>query len=127
VFIQNDIITIDGVEHRLNTETNQFEPVVIRVKPKKSYNSQQEGFKRWQAKQKGLTLEEQEERWEAHNKLCEICGKPPKKGRRLCRDHNHKTGKFRGWLCPSCNSGIGMLKDDIILLAKAIEYLNKTG
>ena len=31
--------------------------------------------------------------------LCEICGKKGK----ICFDHNHETGKFRGWICVKCN------------------------
>jgi hypothetical protein len=34
---------------------------------------------------------------------CGICGKPPRPGRRLDRDHDHKTGRPRGLLCWSCN------------------------
>jgi hypothetical protein len=33
---------------------------------------------------------------------CGICGKTSK-GRRLDRDHDHRTGKPRGLLCWSCN------------------------
>lgn len=42
----------------------------------------------------------------------------------LVLDHCHKNDTFRGWLCHSCNTGIGKLKDDVSLLEKAIEYLN---
>lgn len=49
-------------------------------------------------------------------------------------DHNHLTGKFRGILCKECNILLGMAKDNIQILIKAIEYLknnqiqeNKTG
>lgn len=53
---------------------------------------------------------------------CEICD-----GVRLLGvDHNHKTGKVRGLLCRSCNSGIGQLKDSIELLVSAVEYLRRT-
>jgi hypothetical protein len=33
--------------------------------------------------------------------LCEIngCGRPA-----TCLDHCHRTGRFRGWVCHSCNS-----------------------
>lgn len=42
---------------------------------------------------------------------CEICGSQEyvssnrfsKKKNRLCRDHDHKTGLFRGLICNSCN------------------------
>ena len=38
-------------------------------------------------------------------------------------DHNHGTGEFRGFLCDSCNTGLGKFGDDPDLLARAIEYL----
>jgi hypothetical protein len=55
---------------------------------------------------------------------CDCCGIlfEPK---RLYLDHDHKTFKFRGWVCRSCNSGIGMLGDDIEGLEQAIEYLKR--
>lgn len=54
---------------------------------------------------------------------CKICGnKFPYKN--LCVDHNHKTGEIRGLLCSNCNSGLGMFKDSIAYLLKAVGYLN---
>lgn len=54
-------------------------------------------------------------------KKCEaLCGRPAEH-----LDHDHVTGKFRGWLCRRCNAGIGMLGDrarDAIRLAM---YLTK--
>lgn len=55
---------------------------------------------------------------------CEICNtfaKDFKKG--LCFDHNHKTGKFRGWICLRCNFAIGLVKEDTDVLKKIIKYL----
>lgn len=40
-------------------------------------------------------------------------------------DHDHKTDYFRGFLCHNCNRGIGVFKDDIEILNRAIKYLNK--
>ena len=51
--------------------------------------------------------------------VCEICKYPGI----ICFDHNHKTGKFRGWICKRCNLIIGMAQDDRELLLKLIEYL----
>lgn len=42
-------------------------------------------------------------------------------------DHNHETGQFRGVLCLSCNSMLGMAKDNRLLLERAIAYLEKRG
>ena len=38
-------------------------------------------------------------------------------------DHDHATGKFRDWICDSCNTGLGRFKDEIYILERAIEYL----
>lgn len=40
-----------------------------------------------------------------------------------CIDHCHITGKVRGILCPLCNKGIGLLKDDPERLLRASDYL----
>lgn len=39
-------------------------------------------------------------------------------------DHCHFTDTFRGYICNSCNLGIGRFNDDIDLLYSAINYLN---
>jgi hypothetical protein len=51
---------------------------------------------------------------------CQICNKITSK---MNLDHDHETGKFRGWLCPNCNSGIGRFGDNVENLEKAIKYL----
>lgn len=56
---------------------------------------------------------------------CPICGKRTIAGV-TCKvdlDHNHRTGEIRGWICDSCNTGIGRFKDDIQLLERAIKYV----
>lgn len=53
------------------------------------------------------------------NGICAICPQPATR----C-DHDHETGLVRGALCNNCNSGIGMLGDDVERLKRAIEYLN---
>ncbi len=50
---------------------------------------------------------------------CELCGKVDK----ICFDHDHKTGKFRGWICRHCNSALGYVKDNIQILELMIEYI----
>ena len=39
-------------------------------------------------------------------------------------DHDHDTGKFRDWICDSCNTGLGRFKDDVVVLKRAIDYLS---
>lgn len=56
---------------------------------------------------------------------CEICRTPLSMlKRKLYYDHDHKTNKFRGWLCSACNLLLGCAKDDIQVLEQAILYLN---
>lgn len=43
----------------------------------------------------------------------------------LVIDHDHKTGDVRGLLCHNCNRALGLLKDNLLYLEKAKEYLTK--
>lgn len=58
---------------------------------------------------------------------CPICRKTtiPGISSKVVLDHDHKTGEIRGWICESCNTGLGRFKDDISLLQRAIDYLQK--
>jgi hypothetical protein len=51
-------------------------------------------------------VEEYERRLAAQGGGCAVCGRPPKVGKRLCTDHNHKTGLKRGLICHICNGRI---------------------
>lgn len=60
-----------------------------------------------------------------HNPLpedhrCPICQKSDKK---YYLDHDWKTKEFRGYLCNACNIALGLLKDDVDILNRAIWYL----
>jgi len=63
--------------------------------------------------------------------LCAACGKPEwtrsRNGRvrRLCLDHDHKTGNVRGLLCNPCNSALGYVDDSPELLEKLAAYLRQ--
>jgi len=58
---------------------------------------------------------------------CPICEKMSIVGvtANLVKDHDHKTGNAREWICDSCNTGLGRFKDNIKLLEKVIDYLKK--
>ena len=60
------------------------------------------------------------------------CMKIPNSGRGPKRllverylDYDHETGKFRGWLCNSCNRGIGLLCNSADGVQKALKYLQR--
>ena len=52
---------------------------------------------------------------------CEVCGRLGK----ICFDHNHKTGKFRGWICTKCNITLGFVDDNPELLILLADYLRR--
>ena len=56
---------------------------------------------------------------------CECCGIKPEKHDKLQLDHCHTTDKFRGWLCRSCNLGLGQLGDNLKGIENALAYLRK--
>jgi hypothetical protein len=58
---------------------------------------------------------------------CPVCKKRTIAGvtSKVVLEHDHHTGKPGGWICDSCNTGLGRFKDDIKLLKSAIEFLKK--
>jgi hypothetical protein len=69
----------------------------------------------------GLTAAEYDALLAKQAGRCAICGTQPVK--RLAVDHEHATGKVRGLLCSTCNSGLGHFKDSVPALENAIAYL----
>ncbi len=56
---------------------------------------------------------------------CPICLKQTIVGiSKVVLDHNHSSGDVRGWLCESCNTGIGRFDDDPIIVGRAIDWLS---
>ena len=61
---------------------------------------------------------------------CECCGRAETMVRKgsLCHlqvDHDHATGLFRGWLCSSCNLGLGKIGDTIEAVERLLAYLKR--
>jgi hypothetical protein len=80
----------------------------------------------------GIDEVEYERKLTEQNWGCAICGSasPHQENqygpcKNFCVDHNHETDEVRGLLCGHCNRGIGDFMENIELLEKAIEYLNK--
>jgi hypothetical protein len=76
----------------------------------------------------GITLAQVNQMLENQNHLCFICEEV---GFKMCKDvkqplnldHCHKTGLVRGLLCHNCNRALGLFKDDIPRMKRAINYL----
>ena len=79
----------------------------------------------------GISMQEREELLKKADFKCEICKIPlvseeTAQTKNTCHvDHDHITKKVRGVLCPNCNRGLGMFKDNLITLAAAMTYLKK--
>lgn len=77
----------------------------------------------------GLSREEYHLLAESQGFRCAVCaeeetaldgtGKPKDLG----VDHDHKTGRVRGLLCARCNTAIGLMRDEPLLLRTAADYL----
>lgn len=72
----------------------------------------------------GLTIQDYETMLDNQDRKCAIChvgfGT-----RQFDIDHNHTTGKVRGLLCNNCNQMLGQAKDSILVLERAIQYLEE--
>ena len=72
----------------------------------------------------GITIDDYAEMLASQNGVCAICEYAPSSLEKvLAVDHCHTTMQIRGLLCQMCNRGIGCLKDDVKIVAKAIIYL----
>ncbi len=72
----------------------------------------------------GMTLEEYNLLKRTQKGLCAICGRKDR-DRRLTVDHDHGSQKKRGLLCNKCNRALGLFRDDLEILKKAVLYLEK--
>lgn len=98
-----------------------------RKKWKPSEKQRQEYNKRtrvWNRKKySGFTQEDFDIKLKEQNYMCAICKTKDPGKTNWHADHDHKTGQKRGILCHKCNTGLGLLQDDIEILCSAIEYL----
>lgn len=97
---------IDRLWYLKNKEKIKEKRIVYRLK--KVYN---------------LSLDDYEKLLNDQNKNCAICLKPLTFDYVI--DHDHRTGKVRGIVHRSCNSFIGLAKEDTTILENSILYLNK--
>lgn len=72
----------------------------------------------------GISIEVYNEMFTTQSGRCAICKiHQSELNKNLAVDHCHTTGKVRGLLCAKCNTGIGLLQEDIAILAESIKYL----
>jgi len=73
----------------------------------------------------GITPEDYDRKLKQQNGVCAICRRPSPDGRRLHIDHDHEARHVRGLLCHDCNRGLGIFKDNPLLLKRAANYLKR--
>lgn len=80
----------------------------------------------WRAKirKHGLSVEQFERLLSDQGGGCALCG-GRNADRRLAIDHDHETGRIRGLLCSRCNTALGLLRDSVDLLTRAVAYLRR--
>ena len=72
----------------------------------------------------GISTEHYRHLAKSQDECCGICGKHQSELRqKLSVDHDHNTKAIRGLLCGTCNTGLGMFRDDPKLLTNAITYI----
>ena len=79
----------------------------------------------------GLTIEDYNKILGDQNNKCPICDEKLKviginDVRKPNIDHCHVTGKVRGILCHRCNKALGLLRDDIQIIERALNYIRKS-
>lgn len=103
----------------------------IRENQRKYYRNDKKKYRENRIKNLfGITLKDYNEMLKKQNGRCAICGtkkvgRNQYNNRSLGIDHDHKTGKIRGLLCNNCNTTLGFLKDNPLILIKAVKYLQK--
>jgi hypothetical protein len=98
----------------------------VLLRQKEYYMTHREQAKECDLKRKyGLTLAAFRALLERQDNACASCGTktPGKKGWAV--DHDHVSGFVRGILCARCNTGIGLLGDNLQGLLRAVAYLEK--
>lgn len=72
----------------------------------------------------GLEVEERQDLFDKANRQCQLCEIPESElAIGLVIDHDHHTGTIRGVLCGSCNSALGLFKENVSVMLKAIGYI----
>lgn len=64
-----------------------------------------------------------EEYWAAYHHFFEVQGGKCKICDKLHVDHNHETGQVRGLLCSSCNTSLGLIQEDRVVIMRMLKYL----
>lgn len=71
----------------------------------------------------GISLLDVTNMYRMQNGACAIC-QHAKALSELYVDHNHRSGKVRGLLCPKCNTALGMINENRQAIYNMLGYLD---
>jgi Recombination endonuclease VII len=74
-------------------------------------------------RQYDVSLVEFVNQWKRQGGRCAICRRKFSGKQNPHIDHCHKTQVWRGILCRFCNIALGLFRDDVVTLRRAIKYL----
>lgn len=99
---------------------------VVSKQQKEKYMADPEKYKMLRkARIYGITKEQFQNMWDEQGKACAICRYVFDNIRLPYIDHCHTTNVVRGLLCSHCNTGFGLLQENIGIFQRAIEYAMK--
>jgi hypothetical protein len=123
----------DKLRHQIETYRTNNKDKIEQARLKWVANNPEKvkGYQRvTNLKRFGLSIKDYESMFEKQKGLCAICNNPEtfvhfktKKLAKLAVDHSHVTGKTRKLLCKTCNTALGLFKDDRNILLSAAQYL----
>ncbi len=74
----------------------------------------------------GIDLNQYNKIFQGQKGLCLGCYKHQIQFKhRLSVDHDHKTGQIRGLLCRNCNLTLGTAQDNVLVLRRLADYLER--
>ena len=73
----------------------------------------------------GISLEERNNMLAQQGGKCAICGTTSPNSVGWVIDHCHTTNKVRAILCNPCNLALGYVRDDVEIMLRMIEYIEK--
>jgi len=114
-----------------NGDTYCYECKRVRTRQSRKNNPERTSKYNWRSKIKaayGLTEDDYDSLFKLQNGKCAICNTSLEyRSRSTHIDHNHSTLEIRGLLCHHCNTAIGLMKEDIVVMNNAIRYLSEAG
>lgn len=91
---------------------------------KEYYQQNKSRWKKYTTDRYGITVDQYNQMLAEQDDRCFICHKHRDEfSRDLSIDHCHETGKVRKLLCINCNRALGMLREDVDLMKKLIDYV----